>query len=257
MEKAELAPREEQPEKPLVPVASAPELVEAMRRFEQIKQALIVPDLDTYTVQGVSRIRKSGWRKLALAFGISDELVNERLERDTIGEPATIWHVTVRAYSRGGRSVIGVGSASSRERQFAHPEHDLHALAHTRAKSRAIADMLGSSDQVAEELEEPDMSTHKSTNVGPTEVPKKAPPSSSGLHGQQAAVVWDFLDKVLGEDLADHVQVDALGNELLVTLPKDYLEADAGAFVSVMHKWGYGVHESEQGLTARISRPKG
>jgi len=256
-EKTELAPREEPAEKPLVPVAPILELVESMKRFEAVKAALLVSDRDTYTIEGQERIRKSGWRKLALAFGISDEIVREDAVHDTTDKTYLCVHTRVKAWARGGRTVEGVGTASSRERPFAHLEHDLHALAHTRAKNRAIADMLGSSDLVAEELEEPAGTTTTTTTPTP---PPTSPPrttSTSKPHAQQAAVVWDFLDKILGDELADHVTVDASGTEILVKLDKRLVEEYGMGFTKAMGLWGYGVHETAEGITARISRPKG
>ncbi len=256
-EKTELAPREEPTEKPLVPVASAIELVEAMTRFAEIKRALL-ENQDLYTAKDNQvRIRKSGWRKLALAFNLSDEVLETSYMPNDALPGSYIYRVRVRVFSRGGRSVQGVGAASTTERPFANPAHDCFALAHTRAKSRAIADMLGSSDLVAEELEEPEAPTPK-TSAQPSMMPiiKQIAPVG-GAHAKEAAVVWDFLDKILGDELADHVNVDASGSEVLVKLDKKLLEEYGSAFTKAMFTWGYGVHETAEGIVARIARPKG
>ena len=255
-EKTELAVLEEPQEKPLVPVASAEDLVAAMKRFEEIKLKLLVPDRDTYTVEGVERIRKSGWRKLALAFGVSDEIVREDVVHDTTDPSYLCVHTRVKAWARGGRTVEGTGTASSRERKFAHLEHDLHALAHTRAKSRAIADMLGSSDLVAEEEIEPEMSTPKSTPVGPTSVPMKVPQGQQRVDAGQRAIVTGFLDEVLGDDLMSLVQFEERDGEFLVILPAPMAEANRTRFLKGMLQIGQGVHESGRGLVARMKAPK-
>jgi len=256
-EKTELAPIEEPQEKPLVPVATETELVEAMRRFEAIKAALLVRDRDTYTIEGQERIRKSGWRKLALAFGISDEIVEERLERDPIHVGEMTWHVRVRCWARGGRRAEGVGSASSRERKFAHLEHDLHALAHTRAKNRAIADMLGSSDLIAEE--EPEAVNMFTGGIAPRAA-QPSPPRGTDqqrVDAGQRAIAVRFLEDVLGEDLMDLVKLEEKDGQLLVILENPMAEANRTRFLKGMMLIGQGVHETSRGIIARMAPPKG
>jgi hypothetical protein len=256
-EKTELAAPEEPQEKPLVPVASTEDLVRAMHRFEQVKAALLVHDRDSYWADGKERIRKSGWRKLALAFGISDELIDERCERDPSDPSHVIWHVHVRCYARGGRTVEGVGSASSRERPFAHVEHDLHALAHTRAKSRAIADMLGSSDLVAEEMEEPDHPSPPPTTPQPGSVKPPVQPGQQRVDAGQRGVIHDFLEEVLGPVLHALVRLEERDGALYVMLPREHVDQHGNAYLHRMLKWGYGVHESAAGLAVRLEAPKG
>lgn len=255
-EKTELAPREEPAERPLVPVASIMELVEAMKRFEVIKAALLVPDRDTYTVEGAERIRKSGWRKLALAFNISDEIVREDVVHDTTDPSYLCVHTRVKAWARGGRTVEGTGTASSRERKFAHLEHDLHALAHTRAKSRAIADMLGSSDLVAEELEEPEQLAPKPAPPAPATRPLSPAAGQQRVDAGQRAVAVRFLEEVLGEDLLQIVELEDRDGALLVTLPRPYPEELGKRFTKAMWNIGQGIHESAAGITARMEAPK-
>jgi len=162
----------------------------------------------------------------------------------------------VRVTSRGGRAVEAVGACSTTERRFAHAEHDTYAMAHTRAKSRAIADMLGAADQVAEEeglLEEPAPKAPTPTPP-PTASPRTmAPPRADA--GQQA-VVWGFLEQTLGEDLAELVSLEEKDGALLVKLDKMLVEKHGNAFLSRMMKWGYGVHESASGLVAMLAKPK-
>jgi hypothetical protein len=158
MTEKQLARREETAEAVqdlvLIPVASPDDLVAAMRNYQVIMHRLLDRG-DYYQVgDGQPRIRKSGWRKLALAFGLSDEILDEKRLVDPNDPSHIIYRTTVRVWSRSGRSVQAVGSADSKEREYAHLEHDLRALAHTRAKSRAIADILGSAELVAEEIGE-------------------------------------------------------------------------------------------------------
>jgi hypothetical protein len=254
-EKSELAVREEPQEKPLEPVASTEDLVRAMHRFEQVKAALLVHDRDSYWADGKERIRKSGWRKLALAFGISDELIDERCERDPSDPSHIVWHVHVRCYTRGGRAVEGVGSASSRERPFAHVEHDLHALAHTRAKSRAIADMLGSSDLVAEETEEPDLPTPPPTTPQPRPTRPPVQPGQQRVDAGQRAILVRFLENVLADDLMDKIRIEEDLEHVRVILPRPYTEDQAERYTKAMWSIGQGLTESAIGLVARLKAP--
>ena len=134
-----------------------PEVAAArMRLFEALKISLLQDsDIQTIPTKDGKRsfIKRSGYRKLALAFNISDEIIKE----ECIQEPAgvTIWRIHVKASERNGRFAVGIGACSSRERTFAHPDHDIYATAHTRAKNRAISDLIGSGDISAEEIEQP------------------------------------------------------------------------------------------------------
>ena len=254
-EKADLATAEEPQEKPLVPVASTEDLVRAMRSFEELKGKLLTA-IDYYNPDGRGdRIRKSGWRKLALAFGISDELIDERCERDPTDPDHVVWHVHVRCYARGGRTVEGVGSASSRERKYAHMEHDLHALAHTRAKSRAIADMLGSSDMIAEEAEEPDHPSPppKAPQPGPARPPVQ--PGQQRVDAGQRAILVRFLENVLADDLMDKIRIEEDLEHVRVILPRPYTEDQAERYTKAMWSIGQGLTESAIGLVARLKAP--
>src|SRR5215212_6317152 len=66
------------------PVASADEVLAAWRQFQDLKRSLLSIE-DYQDIQGRPRIKKSGWRKIAAAFGISDELLRE--ERREVETP--------------------------------------------------------------------------------------------------------------------------------------------------------------------------
>ena len=134
-----------------------PEVAAArMRLFEALKLSLLNDsDIQTFVDKGKQRsfIKRSGYRKLALAFNISDEIIKEEREQDP-ASGLTVWRIHVRASEKNGRSAVGIGACSSRERAFAHPDHDIYATAHTRSKNRAISDLIGSGEISAEEIEE-------------------------------------------------------------------------------------------------------
>ncbi|MHC1601990.1 MAG: hypothetical protein ACXQS4_02045 [Methermicoccaceae archaeon] len=142
------------------PTLTVEQTRELARRIEEVKGAIIAPS-DTVSIQGKPYITRSGVRKYAMAFNISDEIVSK--EQDTwlnerTGEIRFAWTVVVRAYAtdQKGRTIKecqGVGVCASDERRFAHVRHDTLATAHTRAKNRAIMDLIGGGEVTAEEMQ--------------------------------------------------------------------------------------------------------
>jgi hypothetical protein len=104
-------------------------------------------------------VKKSGWRKIATWFGLSVTIVSQRVERDPdTGDPLRA-SVIASATAPNGRVMEGDGHCSSDERRFqqrggrAKLENDLINTATTRAKNRAIADLVGMGAVSAEEIE--------------------------------------------------------------------------------------------------------
>ena len=133
----------------VVPPLPKPEILERFSKIQDLKRSLIDPKTDIVSIAGRGFITKSGWRKLAFAFNLTDEIVRE--EEEQKGNK-TIWRMWVRVRAPNGRETIGVASASSDERKFNHPEHDVYALCHTRAKNRGFSDILGLGEVSAEEI---------------------------------------------------------------------------------------------------------
>jgi hypothetical protein len=131
-------------------------LAEAFKKFEDFKKRLLTED-DSVKIGNKLFLKKSAWRKWALACSVSDEIRSEEripLEgRDA--KDGFMYRITVRAYHiPTGRSSTGVAVASSSEKtKWAHEEHDVFSLAHTRAKSRAISDLVGGGEVSAEEMQ--------------------------------------------------------------------------------------------------------
>ena len=133
----------------VVPAVSADTMRQQMALFQSLKASLLDKTKDIVSVQGKPYVKRSGWRKLALAFNLSDEIVKEQKEEK--GDDFE-WRHWVRAWAPNGRSVVGIGACSSKERDFAHLEHDVYAVSHTRAKNRALSDLIGSGEVSWEEL---------------------------------------------------------------------------------------------------------
>ena len=123
----------------------------AMETYQAICSSMLIKS-DYSEIQGKKHKNKSAWRKLARAFNISDFIIQET--KDVEGQDF-VWRIWVRASSPSGRFCIGIGACSTKERGFAHRDHDVYATAHTRAKNRAISDLIGSGEVSAEEIEAP------------------------------------------------------------------------------------------------------
>ncbi len=105
-----------------------------------------------------SFVKKSGWRKISRAFNLSLEKVSATVERDASGSPIRAESV-YRAVAPNGQVSEGDGYCAREESRFAKEkgrqklENDLRATATTRAKSRAISDLVGMGKVSAEEAQ--------------------------------------------------------------------------------------------------------
>ena len=87
-------------------------------------------------------IKKSGWRKMAMYFNISLEIQDLKEERDPNGLVSRA-SCRVRGTMPCGRFADAYGSCDRGEKRFQKPNSDIPATAETRAKTRAIQDLLG------------------------------------------------------------------------------------------------------------------
>jgi len=118
-----------------------------LMRCEDRKQARAIAR--KYGGEVLRRKNKSAWRKLARFFNLSVRIRDVKVQQM---ESKMVACVIAIATSPSGRTSEGIGCASEDEREFA-KDHDLIALASTRAKNRAIADLIGFGEVSAEELE--------------------------------------------------------------------------------------------------------
>ena len=157
-----------------------------MNNYQEAIKALLTPE-DYQTIANKDFKKKSAWRKLATAFRISDEIVNEQLEYDDINQIVRARY-RVRCTLPNGRTAEGVGVCSIFDKirynptknnpadtetpsnfelrgRFSNAEHDVPSTAHSRAKNRAIADLIGAGEVSAEEMEEPKKVQRTSRNT--------------------------------------------------------------------------------------------
>jgi len=132
------------------PAVTPTEAIAAWKEFNDLKQA-IISDIDRQKIGDKSFIKKSGWRKLAAFFNLTDRITEEVQTRSD--DRGWSWKIKVTAIAPNGRISEGVGICSTSERKFAHIEHDTYATAHTRAKNRAISDMIAGGEVSTEEIE--------------------------------------------------------------------------------------------------------
>jgi len=114
------------------------EIQKTFTEIDAIRSHLLTQE-DIYVVKDKTYINRKGYRKLAVAFSISTQVISEsRIESwDTI-----IYNFTVRATTALGRYVEASASCSSSERDFNNLEHDVRAVSQTRASNRAIGELI-------------------------------------------------------------------------------------------------------------------
>lgn len=117
-------------------------------QYTQFRDSIQTKD-DVAEISGKPYLKKSYWRKVATAFNLTDQIINEERVQEDDG---FLYRIKVRATAPNGRSAEGVGMCDSRARKYAHPEHDVYATAHTRAKNRAISDLVGGGEVSYEEM---------------------------------------------------------------------------------------------------------
>jgi hypothetical protein len=170
------------------PLVDPDKAVRDFEEFQQLKSKLLSKD-DYQSIQGKNFIKKSGWRKLALVFNVSDSIVEEK--KDARDDKSFVWTFKVRATAPNGRYSEAVGSCDSSERKFSKLEHDVRATAHTRAKSRAISDLIGAGEVSAEELEDEDPSPKSEPrNITPPPGPPRIP-SEEDMIALVATLPWE------------------------------------------------------------------
>ena len=131
------------------PAVSASEALAAWKEFQALKHCIIEKS-DIQTIQGKPFIKKSGWRKFATFYNLTDKIVEET--QIPIEKGGFYWKIKVVCTAPNGRQTEGVGMCSSLEKSGARQLHDVYTTAHTRSKNRAISDMIAAGEVSAEEM---------------------------------------------------------------------------------------------------------
>jgi hypothetical protein len=136
----------------------AEQLVEGFELYQELLPRLLTASDYQDAGHGERFVKKSGWRKIATAFDLDVVRVVETVDRDESGKPLRAMAV-YRAIAPSGRSMDGDGYCSIEEGRFSRAsgrgklEHDLRATAATRARNRAISDLVGMGEVSAEEVD--------------------------------------------------------------------------------------------------------
>ena len=146
--------------------------VEALGKFLELKEKVLQKD-DVIVIAGRKYIKRSGWRKIALAFNISTEIVS--VDRDYASN-LKICHVKARATAPNGRVSEEIASCDSSEfdGKVKFSIHNLETKAATRAINRAISNLVGGGEVSAEEIMQ-----------GEEEVPEQEPASGTFSNGRK------------------------------------------------------------------------
>ncbi len=157
------------------------EIKHAQQQYQEVCRALL-DENDIQAIGGREFKKRSAWNKLAVAFGVSTELIRTTHERNDRGRIVRT-ECVVRAIHPNGRTADGIGACDLYERccdpescktpttwpdgnfrhahcsewpcktaHFSNPQHDIPATAMTRASNRAKADLFGMGEVSAEEM---------------------------------------------------------------------------------------------------------
>ena len=169
-----------------------------MDNYQEVCKALLdKSDYQNVKINGKSTAfkKKSAWRKIATAFNISDEIIEKEIIRDDNYQIISATF-SVKVTAPNGRSGIGTASCSifdkinnkdieqpsnfELRKRFSNAENDVIGTAHTRAKSRAISDLVGMGEVSAEEMAEMGViEKPKKVSVKPKTTVKSSPKKSA------------------------------------------------------------------------------
>jgi len=195
------------------PLVSAVEAKQNWEAYLELKR-VIMDASDVQKIEGKDFLKKSYWRKVKTFFNIS-LTVNEEKRAD-LPNGDFAYHFTVRATANNGVYVDGTGSCTAFEdayryndsakrfekpaykwnestkhkditgwdEVFANSEHNVRSTAETRAKNRAISDLVGGGDVSAEEV-------HRSYNDK-----SSAPTTTAPTNPSEQNVDMSILDQI-------------------------------------------------------------
>ena len=179
------------------------QVVEGMQAYQDLLPKL----LDRSDYQGTGSdafVKKSGWRKIARAFNLSVTIVRIEVGRDEDGKPVRA-ECVARAIAPNGQmqdadGYCTISEFTGKRLNDVKLENTLRATATTRAKNRAIADLVGMGEVSAEEVGAAGAS-HQGPPFGPPvsdEDRKAASTVLAELLGPEAAGAWEAIKQDAG-----------------------------------------------------------
>jgi hypothetical protein len=242
---------------------SAMEMEEQIRAYFAMQQVLdkALPGA-IMEIQGHLFRKKSYWRAIAVAFGIELEMVSEdRFESSGGGWG---WKALYKATLPNGKSMTGDGICTSNEKRGnSCTEHNVRSHCHTRAKNRAIADLVGFGEVSAEEVERDDVPQPTVRAPAPREnTSPSAPVVTRTIYRQALAPIWkeaqkkgmpkDFWTSLLktmhinATDVVDEATLDRLRVGVA-----DFTSVDVPKFDGPSPAKGYSMKDCEELAKAR------
>jgi hypothetical protein len=156
--------------------------IEVLKRFQRLKKELLDP-ADTLAISGKTYVKRSGWRKIMLAFNISVAIVDAQREKDQDGK--YIVRVKARATAPAGRyseEIAACDSSEFEKGRLLGTLHNIETKAATRAINRAVSDLVGGGEISAEEVTRGEEQGNTATpEAGPAE---EVPGSNSATPAQ-------------------------------------------------------------------------
>jgi hypothetical protein len=197
---------------PLRPMSPAA-VVDALTDYRELQSALDVafPDCIMH-IQGRQFRKKSYWRAVATAFRLSVEITDDREYIDDNG--GRHYLATARATAPDGRTATGDGSCSATEKHGNMATlHNIRAHACTRAKNRAISDLVGFGEVSADELGAGDYRDAERNTGQPRTIPAHSKPTAdTGAHaGLSHTTHMRLTCPDCGGKAYDHVKDKAAG----------------------------------------------
>ena len=139
------------------PLVNVDKAVEAFNEYQQLKDKLRQPgDFIEFTDRkgNTKEAPTKGWRsKLTRFFGISCEIIEEH--REDLPDGTFIYHITAKATAPNGLTQVGDGMCWSKTKENSTGDlyHNTRSHAFTRAKNRAVFELVGFGEVSAEELD--------------------------------------------------------------------------------------------------------
>lgn len=161
MEDTELVRYEEQG---LIRPAGTPkDLVEAIRTYKEIQNALDKAMPDCIMILGGKKFRKKNyWRGIKTAFNLKVECLSESKITHEDGDWG--YHVIYRATATNGATADGDGACTFSEKSkgsMQASDHNIRSQAHTRAFNRAVSNLVGFGEVSAEEINKNDIAQNE------------------------------------------------------------------------------------------------
>jgi hypothetical protein len=186
----------------LVTAAPVAAVVANQAAYYALCEALL--DESDYQSIGKGRFKKkSAWTKLAAAFNVSTEVVDDIEVRDEADHLVRA-KFRVRATAPNGRSATRTGVAT-RADSFSPREHDIVATAETRATNRACSALFGLGEVSAEEADsaseraEVDHVGRRERQAGQRTVAVSVDPSAEQITEREDNLSAEELDGYLAE----------------------------------------------------------